>query len=158
MTEVPVLELRRARASDYDFVAGLYLGTMQPLLTRLDAWDERDVLARFRRYFKLRETQIIGFAGQDVGFLQVAETRHELVLAQIHITAPFRGRGIGTQLVQALLCDAAAKRKPVLLSVVRGNPAQTLYERLGFLVTGGDATRFHMSWDAAARSDRSTGD
>ena len=149
ITDVPVFDLRRARASDYEFVTRLYQDTMQPLLTRLDAWDERDALLRFKRYFKVRETQIVGLDGEDIGFLQVSETRNKITLAQIHIAAQFRGRGIGTHLVQSVLRDAATKRMPVLLSVVRGNHARALYERLGFRVTGEDATRLHMEWESA---------
>jgi ribosomal protein S18 acetylase RimI-like enzyme len=157
MTDVPVFELRRARASDYDFVVRLYRDTMQPLLTRLNAWDESDALSRFKRYFKVRETQIIGFDGKDVGFVQVSETRNQITLAQIHIATQYRDRGIGTHLVQVLLRDAAAKGKPVLLSVVRGNRARVLYERLGFLVTGEDATRLHMGWESTPEGcDRAT--
>jgi len=146
MAEVPAFELRRARASDHGFVERLYLDTMQPLLEQLDSWDEREVLSRFKRGLKLRETQIIGADGQDIGFLQVSEDQDAVTLAQIHIEPAFRSRGIGTRLVQALLCDAAAKGKPVLLSVVRGNRAGALYERLGFLIASEDATKLHMHW------------
>jgi ribosomal protein S18 acetylase RimI-like enzyme len=157
MTDVPVFGLRRARASDYDFVVRLYLETMQPLLMQLKAWDETEVLSRFKRYFRVRETQIINFDGRDVGFLQVSETPSEVTLAQIHIEPQFRHRGIGTFLVQGLLRDAAAKDKPVLLSVVRGNRARGLYERLGFLVTGEEATKLHMRWESPPENaDRAT--
>jgi ribosomal protein S18 acetylase RimI-like enzyme len=125
-------------------VERLYLGTMKPLLMQLDAWDESEVLSRFKLSFKVREAQIIGVDGRKVGFLQVCETEKEITLAQIHIESAFRCRGIGTRLVEDLLCDATAKGKPVLLSVVRGNRACALYSRLGFLVAGKDATKLHM--------------
>jgi ribosomal protein S18 acetylase RimI-like enzyme len=146
MAEVSPFDLRRARRSDYGFVERLYLATMQPLLMQLDSWDEREVVSRFKRCFKLRETQIIGVDGQDAGFLQVSEDEDAVTLAQIHIESAFRCRGMGTRLVQALLCDAAAKSKPVLLSVVRGNRAGVLYERLGFLIINEDTTKLHMRW------------
>jgi ribosomal protein S18 acetylase RimI-like enzyme len=157
MTDVPVFGLRRARASDYDFVVRLYLETMQPLLMQLNAWDQTEVLSRFKRYFRVREAQIINFDGRDVGFLQVSETPSEFTLAQIHLEPQIRHRGIGTRLVQDLLCDAAAKSKPVLLSVVRGNPARALYERLGFVIIGEEATKLHMRWEGCPqRDDRAT--
>ena len=92
------------------------------------------------------ETKIIGVDGKAVGFLQVSETENAITLAQIHIESDYRDRGIGTRLLRDLLSDAAAKRKPVLLSVVRGNRARVLYERLGFLIGGEDATKLHMRW------------
>ena len=144
--EVSPFNLRRARRSDYGFVERLYLNTMQPLLTELSSWDKSEVVSRFKRSLKLRETQIIGVDGQDIGFLQISEDQYAVTLVQIHIKSAFRCHGIGTRLVMGLLCDAAAKGKPVLLSVVRGNRARVLYERLGFLIGGEDATKLHMRW------------
>jgi ribosomal protein S18 acetylase RimI-like enzyme len=157
MTEVSAFELRRARASDRGFVERLYLDTMQPLLTQLGSWDEREVLSRFKRGFKLRETTIIGVNGQDVGFLQVSEDQDAITLVQIHIESAFRCQGIGTRLVQVLLCDAAAKGKPVLLSVVRGNRARVLYEGLGFVIGGEDATKLHMRWMPPGLTSQASG-
>jgi hypothetical protein len=38
--------------------------------------------------------------------------------------------------------------RPVALNVIRGNPALSLYRRLGFRVVGGDAEKLHMRWEA----------
>jgi ribosomal protein S18 acetylase RimI-like enzyme len=157
MAEVSPFDLRRARRSDYGFVERLYLDSMQPLLTQLDSWDESEVVSRFKRGLKLRETQIIGVDGHDIGFLQVSEDQDAVTLLQIHIDSAFRCRCIGTRLVQALLCDAAGKGKPVLLSVVRGNRAGALYERLGFLVASEDATKLHMRWMPPGLTSQTSG-
>jgi ribosomal protein S18 acetylase RimI-like enzyme len=49
-----------------------------------------------------------------------------------------RGRGIGAQLLAALIAEAERQRLPALsLSVEPRNPAVRLYARLGFEVVGG---------------------
>jgi ribosomal protein S18 acetylase RimI-like enzyme len=145
-TPVPPFDLRPARERDYPYTERLYIETMKPLLSRLDAWDEADVLAKFRSEYRPKEVRIITVGGRDVGFVHVEETRGGIRLAQIHVEPSYRSRGIGTKLIKDLLHDARAKTKPVSLSVVKHNPAQTLYERLGFKVIGEDETKLHMRW------------
>jgi ribosomal protein S18 acetylase RimI-like enzyme len=149
---VPLLDLRPAHERDYAYTESLYVQTMKPLLSRLDAWDEADVLAKFRSEYRPDEIRIITVGGGDVGFLHVEKKDGGISLAQIHIEAPYRSRGIGTMLIKDLLRDARAKSKPVSLSVVKHNPAQTLYERLGFKVAGEDETKLHMRWEARTRN------
>lgn len=48
----------------------------------------------------------------------------------------YRGQGIGTRLMDALLTYAQARYPGVSLSVEGANPARRLYERLGFAVVG----------------------
>jgi ribosomal protein S18 acetylase RimI-like enzyme len=140
--------------SDYDLVESLYLETMRPLLKKLDAWDQDNVIARFRQHLRLEEVQIIEVKGDDMGFFQVIESSEHLTLAQLHLRAAFRRRGIGTRLILELLERARASHRPVLLSVVRNNPALALYQRLGFTVIGEDDTKFHMRWLPPGRTGR----
>jgi ribosomal protein S18 acetylase RimI-like enzyme len=147
--EVPSVRLRAAKKSDYDFAKQLYFDTMLPLLTELDAWNEQRLTLRFKRAFKPEIGQIITLDGTDIGWLQVSESETEITLNQIHIIAELRSRGIGSRLIRELLADAKSKRKPVVLSVVRNNPALALYRRLGFRVVRRDAEKLYMRWDAA---------
>ncbi len=144
--EHTAFDLRPARMSDYGFVQSLYLETMRPLLVKLGAWDQDDVIARFKQHLRVKEVQIIAVNGEDGGFLQVVESEANITLAQIHLRAAFRRLGIGTRLILELLDRARASRRPVLLSVVRNNPAFALYQRLGFSISGEDETKFHMRW------------
>ena len=45
-----------------------------------------------------------------------------------------------------MLTRGAALRKPVTLDVLHGNPARSLYLRLGFKQTGQDADKIQMIW------------
>jgi ribosomal protein S18 acetylase RimI-like enzyme len=70
-------------------------------------------------------------------------------LRQIHIVDGFRNCGIGTNLIQSLLDRAQAMGRPVALNVMRGNPAISLYRRLGFRIVGEDEEKFQMRRQAA---------
>jgi ribosomal protein S18 acetylase RimI-like enzyme len=138
--------LRNGRRRDYAFAQRLYVETMEPLLTELGAWDEQQIVARFKQAFDPAEVQIIQVNGVDAGYLQVSESAEEISLDRIHLAAPFRSHGIGTRLIRELMSAARAKGKPVSLTVVRNNPAFALYRRLGFQVVGEDETRLFMRW------------
>src|SRR5271165_3544536 len=55
-----------------------------------------------------------------------------------------RGRGIGTRLIEDLRERGVRLGKPVTLEVIHGNPAKSLYLRLGFRPTGEDLDKTHM--------------
>ena len=145
-SKVPSFTLRDAHQGDYNFAERLYLESMKPLLTKLGAWDELDVLAKFNRYYKLDEVQVVSIDGRDAGWLQISETEQAFELAQIHFEQAFRSRGVGSQLIRKLMSEAQIKGKSVFLSVVRGNPALSLYRRLGFGIVGEDDQKLHMRW------------
>ncbi len=87
--------------------------------------------------------------GVDVGWMQVSEAADGFNLDQIHLVDRFRGRGIGTRLIEALLARARAMGTAVALNVVRGNRAISLYHRLGFRVVGEDKEKLRMRWEPA---------
>lgn len=144
---MPGVTLRRASETDFSFAQEHYLTSMKPLLISLDAWDEATVLSNFKNYFNVDEIRIIRVDDFDAGWIQVSETREALHLDQIHLNDKAMGRGIGSVLIKATMDDARNKGKPVLLSLVRGNRALGLYERLGFRIIGDDQVKFHMRWD-----------
>lgn len=143
----PPIKLREARWSDYAFAERLYVESMRSLLMKLGAWNEKEVIGKFKPSFVPGQVQIISVNGVNAGWLQIADLEGEINLSQIHLEEEFRCLGIGTQLVRDLLNRASAQRKPVSLSVVHNNPAFTLYERLGFKVVGEDREKKHLRWD-----------
>jgi ribosomal protein S18 acetylase RimI-like enzyme len=145
-SKVPSFTLRHARQSDHYFAERLYLETMKPLLKKLGAWDETDILTKFTGYYQLDEIQVVSIDGVDAGWLQICETEKEFELAQLHFEKAFQSRGVGSQLIRDLMSEARIKGKSVCLSVVRGNPALLLYRRLGFEVVDEDDQKLHMRW------------
>jgi len=78
------------------------------------------------------ECRIILLDGIKVGRILTAVTEEEMVLVDITLLANFQGQGIGTTLIDQLQQKAAKAGLSVRLSVFDGNPAQQLYERMGF--------------------------
>ena len=66
-----------------------------------------------------------------------AKFRHKGVLWCMFVREAARGRGLATALIEALLGEARTQGlEQVLLTVSAGNPAERLYQRLGFEVFG----------------------
>jgi GNAT superfamily N-acetyltransferase len=77
----------------------------------------------------------------------VAQDGHCLTVLDISLIAQLREHGIGTDCLRRVQQRAAAARLDVELQVVPGNPAQHLYERLGFRSVGDSGVRQAMVWN-----------
>jgi ribosomal protein S18 acetylase RimI-like enzyme len=140
--------LRPSHSGDFELAQRLYINCMKPLLTNLGAWDEADTRSRFASYFDTRQIKVVQVDGEDIGWVQVSETDSDVNLDQIHLMPAFQRHGIGSSIILDIMRATEAKRKPLLLSIVRGNKAIELYKRLGFKLDSSDATKIHMRWDA----------
>ncbi|MGF1552983.1 MAG: GNAT family N-acetyltransferase [Paracoccaceae bacterium] len=136
--------LRPAGEADRAFCRALYLASVEPLLRALGAWDAAQAEANFSAYFAPVEIRIVVRDGSPIGYVQVSETKDALHLDQIHLDEAYRGRGIGGALIRRTIEGAARRGKPLLLEMIRGNRALSLYERLGFAHAGGDRTKLRL--------------
>jgi ribosomal protein S18 acetylase RimI-like enzyme len=82
----------------------------------------------------------------DAGILIVERLPNEVRLLMLCLLPSHQGRGIGRSLVSALQREAAARRVPLLLDVLKVNPARRFYERLGFGVEDESEYFFHMRY------------
>lgn len=139
----PDFALRPGTDADFPFARRLYLSSMKPLLMALGAWNENEIEEAFRGYFIPDEVRIVTRNGSDVGWIQVSQTDQEFCLDQLHLLEEVRGQGIGTALINSTITAALAENKTVSLSLVKGNPAITLYRRLGFHQVAEDSTKIH---------------
>jgi GNAT superfamily N-acetyltransferase len=142
------IRLRPAHQDDFAFALALYLDGSQRHMEKLGRWSEERMTARFRGGLDLEQARVICAEDEPIGWLQVSESAERFHIQQIHLISPFRGRGIGARLIEALLERARGVGKPVALNVIIGNPAQSLYERLGFKVSGANEELVHMLWEA----------
>ncbi|HEY6768253.1 MAG TPA: GNAT family N-acetyltransferase [Candidatus Sulfotelmatobacter sp.] len=81
-----------------------------------------------------------------VGRLILDRTLEELHVVDIAIITEFRGLGIGSALMGAILREATETGKAVGLHVERFNPALQWYERLGFAVVNAGPIYLEMLW------------
>lgn len=140
------IRVRPARMDDYEFVQALYLETTGPLLARLGQKDVGEIIDRFKLLYRRSQSRIILRDGEDIGWIQVSENSVGLHLHQIFIIGRMRNHGIGTALIAGLQERARKKARPLSLNMIRGNPAVSLYQRLGFNVVGEHDFRLQMRW------------
>jgi len=69
--------------------------------------------------------------GKQAGYGYVDDATPELTIATL---PEYRGKGIGTRLLEALFAEANKQFSAISLSVWPANPAYQLYQRLGFVV------------------------
>ena len=75
-------------------------------------------------------------AGIPLGRLYHDWSSGELRVIDIALALPYRGMGIGTRLMHALLAEAARRKCAASLYVEMNNPVRALYRRLGFVKVG----------------------
>ena len=138
------VELRPAREGDYDFALGLHVQTIKPYTTEFMPWVDDIEAARFARLWKPVDTRIITLEGTNVGWAEASDAGGEIFLKQIYVAPALQRRGIGTYVMGILLNEWAAMKKPIVLGVLKNNPARRLYERLGFVVVGETDMKFLM--------------
>ena len=122
-------DLRASGASDLAFCWPIYRDAMQPLMP---AWNEAAQRKIVEQAVGHTGTSILQSTKVDAGWLQVEETRNVVQVRQIFLLPAMRNRGIGTDFLTWMKERADRKRKDLILDVMSNNPAQRLYERLGF--------------------------
>ena len=137
-------ELRPASHRDEERLFALHREAMQEYVAATWGWDEtwqREFFARTyvaqRHALIVREENLAG---------RICLTRHwrRLFLRDIELVAVERNRGLGSAILRAVLELAREERRAVELIVLKHNPAQRLYARLGFTVTADDGARLTM--------------
>lgn len=128
------LTLRAATNADREFIEHLYFKTQRWIIEALFGWRGDDVeRATFANSYDEAHTQIIAFNGVDSGWLTVQRSG-DIHLDSIYLVPEQQRKGIGTVLIRGLIAEAEATGTILRLSTAKINPAQRLYERLGFIV------------------------
>ncbi|MBZ9537502.1 GNAT family N-acetyltransferase [Modicisalibacter tunisiensis] len=129
-------------AADLPGVERLVHDNMRPYLADQGlAWDS----GQFRRRVAEADNFCLVSPVALVAFLSLLHADDHLHVRELQVSAPFRGRGVGTWLIRH--AEALAQehgRKPLRLNVLKHNPALRLYRRLGFRVTAETRTGLVM--------------
>jgi RimJ/RimL family protein N-acetyltransferase len=150
------VSFRPIHDNDHDFLLGLYTSTREwerQAVTWTDvAWQEF-VAAQFklqdqsyRMNFLGASFSVIEMDGVAIGRLYAHRQDACLRIIEFTIAPAWRGRGIGTDILRALMNEAHGGKVPVRLSVEANNPALALYQRHGFKVVEDTGRRLEMKW------------
>ena len=139
------LSLRKAQASDSEFVFAVKAAAYREYVEEVWGWDDKYQRERHNREFASHDLHIIQFCGTDVGFLIMSRTSDTLKVNQIYILPEYQGKGIGSACLTRIIDDANLEQKSVALQVLKVNTRGiALYQRLGFTIVGEDSIYFQM--------------
>ena len=154
MAMQPEIVLMSKTQDDESFLLNLFyesradeflpLGLPQAALEQLLSMQFRAQAMGYASQFPNADDNVIWSDGRRAGRLLVDRTGSAMQLVDIALSANVRGRGLGTRLIEELIREAQSKGVPLRLHVRGGNPAARLYQRLGFVATGGDGLNIAM--------------
>jgi ribosomal protein S18 acetylase RimI-like enzyme len=87
--------------------------------------------------------------GERVGWIHVRTTTNSVELWQLFIAEDHRGQGLGAHVLRCLQARASTLGLPILLSVLRNNPAKRLYGRAGFILRAESPHHLFLWWTPA---------
>ncbi|PCJ19919.1 MAG: GNAT family N-acetyltransferase [SAR86 cluster bacterium] len=135
--------IKSATETDIDFLLSLRISTMEVYLAEMGIpIDQEFHLDRIR--YKFESARIIVVDSQRIGLLKYFANEENYELIQMQISPQWQNRGYGAKLIEVVLKEARKADKPVILSVLKSNPAKGLYTRLGFCVIAETEQEFKM--------------
>ncbi|MGN6572169.1 MAG: GNAT family N-acetyltransferase [Pseudolabrys sp.] len=148
--------VRPARPADRDFERRLFESARRDIAV-LATWSQPSRASFLDQQFEFQTTHyaranpraeryIVTAKRASIGRLILDRTPRPWQVVDIALLASARGRGLGAALLSAVLAAAATAGANVVLTVEMGNPAQRLYERLGFVATETTPPHRLMEW------------
>jgi ribosomal protein S18 acetylase RimI-like enzyme len=131
-----------------EMIAALPLAPEQKLeLLRLQ-FDNRQ--AQYREQYPDGDFDVVMEDGEVIGNLYALRDSAAYVLIDIALAAEFRNRGIGAQLVSALINEAQGEGAALRAHVEKDNSAWRLWQRLGFRAVGDDGVYLQIEVPAGS--------
>jgi len=138
------IHLRPSMTQDKDFVLNLSKETMKGFVQ--DTWE--DTCAQEEYFDKLafheENTYIIYDEKQLLGRISLLVRDEDIFIDGIHLAEQGRGKGIGTYLLSTVITEAKKENKSISLKVLKNNPANKLYSKLGFKIEEETLERYTM--------------
>ncbi len=94
--------------------------------------------------------QILKIEDTPIGRIYTADLEDEIRILDITISSSFRGKNIGTELINDVLCEAELKSKSVSIYLETDNRSANLFSRLGFVPVANDGV--YQLWEKTANS------
>jgi GNAT superfamily N-acetyltransferase len=150
------VKFRAIKNSDQPFLQKLYFSTRWKELEPVP-WsnEQKDVFLKsqfdaqhshYQKYFPAASFDLVLYKNVPIGRLYLDRRADEIRIIDIALLPEYRNRGIGSQLLQDVIADAAKSRLLVRIHVEQHNPAMGLYERLGFKKIHEEGVYWLMEW------------
>lgn len=139
----PRIALRPCTDEDLPFLLHLYGTVREPELRAVD-WTREQKDAFVQHQFQAQHTwwreqyhdttyDLVLVDGVPAGRLYVGRWEWTIRVVDVALLPEYRGGGVGSRLLDAVLAEGDAAGLPVSIHVERYNPAMRLYARLGFV-------------------------
>ena len=136
---------RPTTQADEAFAFGVRETTMRGyVLETWGVWNADEARAQINEDIRRSRSKIIVIDGLDAGLLVVEEFDSYIHLDQLFILPEFQGQGFGRVILKQLLEKANLNGLSLRLWVLRVNPAQKFYERMGFKVIEQTKASLHL--------------
>ncbi|MEL6460849.1 MAG: GNAT family N-acetyltransferase [Cyanobacteria bacterium J06621_15] len=132
--------IRQAYPQDLETLDKIYTENMRGYVELHYSWNP-DL---FKQNYASQNYQVIELDSQIIGFLKIMLSKANVYLGEIQITKKFQNLGIGTKIIKKIIKEAQLNRQRLWLRVIRGNPAEKLYRRLGFTTFASDSTHIKL--------------
>ena len=96
--------------------------------------------------YRFDSARIVVKNRRRIGMVKFFRDQDQWVIIQLQIAPEYQGQGVGSHLVKDIIDKASQEGAVVSLSVLKNNPAQGLYERLGFEIADEFENDFSMTW------------
>jgi ribosomal protein S18 acetylase RimI-like enzyme len=149
-------DLHPAGPGDAELLYRIYASTREDELAVVP-WDAPAKEAFLRTQFAAQDRyyhanfpdasyDLIVSGDEVLGRLYVDRGEAAWLVLDLALLPEHRRQGIGTQLLIEVLAEAGAAAKPVQMHVERFNPAQRLYDRLGFRQIADEGVYLLLEW------------
>ncbi|MGH6926241.1 MAG: GNAT family N-acetyltransferase [Propylenella sp.] len=99
-------------------------------------------------YYAATDCAVLEKDGVPAGRLYVDRGPETLLVVDLALLPEWRGQGVGTALMLAVMEEARAAGKSVTVTVEKQNRAELLYKRLGFREISDEGAHSVMEWRA----------
>jgi ribosomal protein S18 acetylase RimI-like enzyme len=149
--------LRPETDDDVPFLMRLYASTRAQEMTQVPDWSaeqKQSFLAsqfqaqrhHYRTYIEGCAFDILERRGVAAGRLYLDVRASRLHIVDVALLPEWRGQGLGSAILQALMAAGRAGGKGVGIFVEKFNPALRLYRRLGFTDIADHGVYLEMEW------------
>jgi len=138
--------MRPARDDDREFLFMTRRDGFRRYVELHKPWDDDYQRTVAAADFAAAQVEIIDRDGVAIGYQVVERKADHWWLEEIALVASERNRGLGSELVRAIMNAAHAAGMPLRLNCLRANPARHMYDRLGFRVIAEEDVRVRMEW------------
>ena len=152
MKEQPTeFTLRKAIATDFDFIWQLRIATMKNAISTSYGWHgptQKEYAA------ESLNGDLVLVKNSKAGVMTISDWQDQLHLTFVALLPQYQRRGLGTELINHAKNRAEKASKPLTLQVLKNNPAKLFYQKQGFQIGdrhGGE--KLLMRWEPSTASD-----